>query len=50
MPVTISATPPLKSRPWRWIRTWPATTALKPSSAARLRTFEPITTPTPSFP
>src|SRR5438046_2192674 len=31
------------------MRTLPATTALSPSSAARLKTFEPITTPTPTF-
>jgi hypothetical protein len=38
---------PPSSTTRRWNATCPATTALSPSSAARLNTFEPITTPAP---
>src|SRR5262249_40084494 len=47
IPATSNAAVPLKTSPWRWTATCPATTALSPSNAARLNTFEPTTTPTP---
>ena len=42
------ATAPPSSTTRRCSAIWPATTAERPSSAARLNTFEPITTPAPT--
>ncbi len=48
--ITARPTAPSRSRGPRRTRTPPATRAERPSSAARLKRFEPTTTPTPTSP
>ena len=49
MAATHTAGTPASSTTRRWKAIHPATTAARPSSAARLKTFDPITTPAPTL-